>query len=169
MFRRIVVAHVVFWAAAFLSVSAVAQDETAASGQDSTAEKAPARTETKAPHASLARIAICEDVQERTPIGEADRFPSDVGRLWCFTKVVDADPPTRIFHRWYVGDSLMEEIPIRIDGKSWRCWTNKGIRMSWRGPCRVEIVTESGDVLGTKEFSLSAPTASAESSESSES
>ncbi|MBZ0269456.1 DUF2914 domain-containing protein, partial [bacterium] len=103
---------------------------------------------------TLARLAVCEDVQERAPVGESERFPSSVGRLWCFTKVVGADAPARIFHRWYVGDRLVDEIPITVKGSSWRCWSNKGIQANWDGPCRVEILTEAGDVLGSRSFVL---------------
>jgi hypothetical protein len=106
--------------------------------------------------ASLARIAICTGVEDRAPVGEAESFPSSVGQLSCFTKVVNAAVPTKIFHRWYVGDRLVDEIPINVKGKSWRCWSHKTIYVTWSGPCHVEVVTESGDVLGTKAFTLTA-------------
>jgi len=162
MSPRIVLSAVLFWAVATCSILAVAQESSAP------ADKTPAKaTETaEAPEAALARIAICEDVQERKPVGESDSFSSDIGRLWCFTKVVNAEYPITIFHRWYVGDSMVQEIPISVKGSSWRCWSNKGIQERWSGSCRVEILTESGDVLGTKEFNLSSTPGSSESSDS---
>lgn len=161
MVRRSVLARGALWVAVVaLSAPAFAQedDEPPAPWDE------PAAAEQAAPPASLARIVICEEVRDRVPIGEAERFPNDVGTLWCFTKVVDADAPLRIFHRWYVGDTLMDEIPMTVEAKSWRCWSYKTIWPSWSGPCRVEILTESGDVIGTKEFTLFAPPA-AEASE----
>ena len=103
---------------------------------------------------SLSKIAICEDVQERTPVGEAEAFSSEIGKLWCFTRVHHAEAPTQIFHRWYVGDKLVDEIPITVKGQHWRCWSTKTILPSWTGQCRVEILSEEGDVLATKEFML---------------
>ncbi|GJM45027.1 MAG: hypothetical protein DHS20C21_18690 [Gemmatimonadota bacterium] len=104
---------------------------------------------------SLAELAVCLGVEERTPVGEAEQFSSDVGKLWCFTKVLNADAPTQVFHRWYVGDRLVNEIPINVGASHWRCWSAKTIQPSWTGTCRVEILTESGDVIGTQEFQLS--------------
>jgi len=152
MSRRLVVAQVLL-GAAVLAVPAMAQ-EAASPEEPAPAKPAP---EAATPRPSLERLVICTSVDEdRVPVGEGDRFPGDVGRLWCFTKVVGADPPTRIFHRWYIGDRLMDEIPIPVNGTSWRCWSNKGVLPEWSGPGRVEVLTEAGEVLGTREFTLTA-------------
>ena len=71
------------------------------------------------------------------------------------TRVQNAAAPTQIFHRWYVGDELVEEVPINVRGEHWRCWSTKTIQPGWTGECRVEIVTEEGDVISTKKFVLS--------------
>jgi len=107
-----------------------------------------------APRASITQIAVCRQVEDRAPVGEADSFPNDVGRLCCFTHVETSAPPVTLYHRWYVGDRLVNEIPITAKGTSWRCWSRKTISTRWTGPCRVEIATEAGDVLATKSFSL---------------
>jgi hypothetical protein len=103
---------------------------------------------------AISEIAVCEEVQERVPVGEADAFPSEIGQLWCFTRVQNAEAPTQIFHRWYVGDNLVDEIAINVGSEHWRCWSTKTILPNWTGDCRVEILTEEGDVIMTKEFVL---------------
>ncbi len=103
---------------------------------------------------SLARLAVCEDVVDRAPVGEKDTFAKGVGRLWCFTDVRGAASGTQVFHRWYIGDRLVSEIPITVKGRRWRCWSRKTIHPKWEGPARVEVLTEEGDVLGTVEFML---------------
>lgn len=107
-----------------------------------------------APRTSVTQLAVCRQVEDRAPVGEAESFPSNVGRLYCFTRVETPSPPVQIFHRWYVGERLVNEIPIEVKGRRWRCWSRKTIRTSWSGPCRVEIVTEAGDVLSTQPFTL---------------
>ena len=132
----------------------------AKSAEKAEAEKAEPAAEKKMAEAeapaemSISRIAVCEEVQERVPVGEADSFSSEIGKLWCFTRVRGAEPPTQIFHRWYVGDKLVDEIPINVRGTQWRCWSTKTILPSWTGECRVEILTEEGDVINTKSFVL---------------
>lgn len=102
---------------------------------------------------TLTRIAVCESVEDREPVGEAESF-TGVQRLFCFTRVEGADTPTRVFHRWYVGDEMVNEIPINVKASHWRCWSQKSIQPGWSGQCHVEVVTEAGDVLGTKNFTL---------------
>jgi hypothetical protein len=122
-------------------------------------EKAPAPEGRDAPAEAeglrLERLTVCQDVQEREPVGERESYPSDVGALFCFTDVRGAiDPPVQLFHRWYIGDRMVGEIPIAVKGPRWRCWSRKTILPAWTGPGRVEILTDAGDVLGTVGFAL---------------
>ena len=102
----------------------------------------------------LAAVAVCKDVQGRSPVGDASTFSSDVGSLFCFTDVRNGENGSQVYHRWYVGDQMVNEIPVNVNGPRWRCWTKKTILSSWNGDCKVEIVNEEGDVLGTADFML---------------
>jgi hypothetical protein len=102
----------------------------------------------------VAGMAVCVAIEDRVPVGESEVFSSDVGALYCFTAVQGADPPTQVFHRWYVGERMINEIPINVKGERWRCWSRKTILPRWKGSCRVEVLTEEGDVLGVREFRL---------------
>lgn len=103
----------------------------------------------------LLRMIICEDVAEREPVRESDSFTNAVGKLVCFTQVsTREDTPLELYHRWFVGEKLVNEIPIRVGGPMWRCWSRKSIQPNWSGPCRVEILTEEGELLGVREFTL---------------
>jgi hypothetical protein len=142
------------------------QPATPAPAQQPTAQPAPASQPVPAApvaaakptqsHAdfSLTQVAVCTGVEDRAPVGEASNFAPSVGMLYCFTRVDGAPAPTQIYHRWYVGDRLVTEIPLNIGASGWRCWSAKTVRPGMTGPCRVDIVTEEGDVLGTKEFTL---------------
>jgi hypothetical protein len=118
------------------------------------AKEITARKAEIAPVLELAAVAVCKDVEDRQPVGGGTSFTTDVGMLFCFTDVRNARTPTQIFHRWYVGDTLVNEIPITVKGPRWRCWSQKTIWPGWSGDCRVEIVTEEGDVIGTSAFAL---------------
>jgi hypothetical protein len=102
----------------------------------------------------LAAVAVCRKVEDRTPVEDGTSFPTDVGRLFCFTDVRNAQKATQIFHRWYVGETMVDEIPMTVKGPRWRCWSEKTILTSWKGACRVEIVTEDGSVIGELTFGL---------------
>jgi len=138
---------------------AAAADAQSKPAPDKTAEPAAPKAAEKMAKSdavlTLARLAVCEDVEDRVPVGEAESFEG-VRHLYCFSRVEGASTPTRVFHRWYVGDKMVNEIPINVKGPRWRCWSQKSIQPSWSGSCKVEVVTEGGDVLGTKNFTLAA-------------
>jgi len=99
-------------------------------------------------------VAICREVEERQPVMAGDTFASGVDNLYCFTEIRNAGQPQQIYHRWYVGDELVCEVPMHVQGPRWRCWSEKTIADSWEGPCHVEIVTESGERIGETSFAL---------------
>jgi hypothetical protein len=133
-----------------------ASSESEAPSSTTTSSRATTSDAPSAPTLLLAGVAVCKGVEKREPVGDAESFRSDVGTLWCYTDVRNAEEPTQIFHRWYVGEKMVNEIPIQVDGPRWRCWSQKTIPSSWSGDCRVEIVTEDGEVLGTESFHLEA-------------
>lgn len=121
------------------------------------AQTAPATT----PAVSTAQVVICREVAERSPVDAAESFGADAGTLMCFSNVVGAEEPVQVYHRWYVGDQMVAEIPINVKAASWRCWSRKTIAPSWTGPCHVDVVTESGDTIGSATFTLTSAAAPA--------
>jgi hypothetical protein len=136
-----------------LGTSCLAQTAT----PDSSASPPPVSEDQSSPAMATSTVVLCKDVQERTPVDAGDTFPSDVGTLFCFSNVTGATSPVQIYHRWYVGDRMVMEIPISVKAATWRCWSRKTIVPSWQGPCRVDVATESGDVIGSATFTLAAP------------
>lgn len=102
------------------------------------------------------RMVLCRDVKDREPVDEGTSFPADVGDLVCFTQILDGAGKT-VYTRWYVGDRLVLEHPLNVGAVRWRCWSRKRIDPAWTGAARVDIATESGDVLASREFTLVAP------------
>jgi hypothetical protein len=49
---------------------------------------------------------------------------------------------------------MVREIPITVKMSPYRCWSVKSIQPDWSGACRVDVVSEGGDVLGSKTFTL---------------
>jgi len=117
------------------------------------APKAAAKTAKSDAALTLARLSVCKDVEDRAPVGEAESFDG-VHQLYAFTRIEGAHTPTQVYHRWYVGEKMVNEIPINVKGPRWRCWSKKTIQPGWSGNCKVEVVTEEGDVLGSKSFML---------------
>ena len=156
----LVALNAVSWAQA-ASPADTAAPKTSPAAQPAGAAPAAATPTSGPARLSADPVVICRDVKDRAPVSPAESFGSDVGALYCFCKVTGSDS-TRVYHRWYVGDKMVFEFPIPVLGSSWRCWSRKTVAPSWDGECRVDVVTESGDVIGSAKFTLTkAPAAPA--------
>lgn len=123
------------------------------------AEDAAASAAAPAPALELVRIEICTSVADRAPQGAAVEFPSDVDRLWCFTRI--ASGPGAVEHVWYRDGLEMARVPLAVGAADWRTWSSKRVLPEWSGPWRVDVVDAGGAVLGSKSFRLTTPVAAA--------
>jgi hypothetical protein len=97
-------------------------------------------------------IAIGRTVVDRMPVDTASTFPTDVGRLACWTRVIGA-AGTTMQHVWIHGT---DEYPVslQVGGSPWRVWSTKQIPAEWAGEWRVEVRDGAGHVLATARFTV---------------
>jgi hypothetical protein len=105
----------------------------------------------------IARSALCLRVEEREPVDIDTVFPSDVGKLFAYTKVTEVDHPTRITHVWYFGEREMARVELPVNSSGWRTWSSKKILPGWTGNWKVEVLDENGKVVKTMEFRIGSP------------
>jgi Protein of unknown function (DUF2914) len=117
-------------------------------------ETAPAAVQ-KQPALVLEEIHICTGVENRQPSGVGTIFPDDLGKIYCFTKIGGAEGAAYIYHVWYFGDKEIARVKLPVKSPSWRTWSFKTLNMGL-GNGRVEVVSESGDILGKAEFEIQA-------------
>lgn len=97
--------------------------------------------------------AVCRGVEERKPIESGDRFPSDVGSLSCFCRVVHGKG-TKIVHAWIHDGQTRARVELEVGSNSWRTWSTKRILPSWTGSWEVKIMTPDGVVLDSVAFTI---------------
>ncbi len=113
--------------------------------------KVVAQEETNLPTVQTA--VICERVENRTPMGIRESYPSSIGRLFCFTELAEIPSEGTIHHIWYYGNREMARVELPISLPRWRTWSSKTILPEWKGDWRVEII--HGDyVLTTITFAI---------------
>jgi len=127
---------------------AVAQEQPATVTQ----EKPEAVAQEK-PALVLEEIHICSAVEDRQPSGVGTVFPDDLDKLYCFTKIGGAEDTTYVTHVWYFGNDEIARVKLPIKSNPWRTWSSKKLNMGL-GNGHVEIVSESGDILGKAEFEI---------------
>ena len=55
----------------------------------------------EAPSLTVDEFSICTAIEERVPVGADSSFSSDIGQLYCFTKIVGAEDTTSVSHISY--------------------------------------------------------------------
>lgn len=102
----------------------------------------------------LSLAVIASGVEAREPVGQGDRFPADIGQVYCYTRVEGASEETVIYHAWRQGDKLHAKVQLNIRGPSWRTWSSKRILPAWTGDWTVDIEDADGNVLDTLQFTI---------------
>jgi hypothetical protein len=95
---------------------------------------------------------ICRDVMARTPVDGGTSFPVSLGKLYCFTKVVDVSGPTDVTHVWYYGDTERARVTLSVNSPSWRTYSSKIIQPHEIGEWHVDVLGPSGDRLVSVPF-----------------
>jgi hypothetical protein len=102
---------------------------------------------------TIQEAVICESVEDRTPRGTREIYPSPIGKLYCFTKLIDIPSEGTIYHIWYHGAKEVARVELAISPPQWRTYSSKTILPGWKGSWRVEVVY--GDhVLKTLAFAI---------------
>lgn len=97
---------------------------------------------------------IATSVENLSPQGSSESFPSDVGKLYAFTRIVGAEGEVMIRHRWFRGDQLMAEVRLQVQSANWRTYSRKSILPEWAGPWKVEVTDADGSIIETLEFTI---------------
>ena len=103
---------------------------------------------------TVTESAISRDVVDRMPVDANTTFPSDVGRLYCWTRITGAEGETTVHHVWIHGDEERADLELNVGAASWRTWSNKAIVPEWTGDWRVEVRDANGNVLETIRFTV---------------
>jgi len=107
----------------------------------------------KAEPAAVADAKLGTGVVDREPQGVAESFKSDVGKVYCWTKVIGAEG-TEITHAWFKGDEKMGEVKLAVKYPSTRTWSAKTIPADGKGDWRVDVVAADGKVLKSLSFKV---------------
>ncbi len=115
---------------------------------------AVAAQEQMAAQLDVAESAISTQVADRQPVDNVTSVPADVGRVYCWTRVVGAQAEVEVVHVWYHNDMEMARVPLRVGSDNWRTWSSKNIEPSWTGQWRVDVEAADGTVIESISFTV---------------
>jgi hypothetical protein len=118
-------------------------DTTASRGQTSSPEKL-----------TLSQGSVCEDVIDGSPQNMGIAFPVSVGKVACFTAFDSVPRKTVIYHNWFRKDELNTKIRLVLQPPRWATYSTIQLREIDKGPWRIEITDQEGQILGILRFSI---------------
>jgi hypothetical protein len=104
-------------------------------------------TMTTAGTLQIEEAVVCRAVMDRTPVEGGDVFPSDVERLYFFTRVSGGSEDDTIYHNWYYGDQQVVSVLLAVRSSNWRTWSSKAIVPAYTGEWAIEVTTADGTLL----------------------
>ena len=103
---------------------------------------------------SVEVIVIARGVENHIPIGVDDKFPSNIGRVYCYSKVVGASKGDIVRHIWYYNDKPISEVSFNVTSSSYRFYSYKTIPPYAKGKWRVDLTMQDGTVLKSTDFTI---------------
>lgn len=110
-------------------------------------ESQPVASGEPQPAVQIPEAVVCQEVVDRAPVGAADVFAKEVPRVYCFTRVVGADPGTQLVHNWYHQGNLKASVTLNVGSSDYRTWSYKTMMPQWTGEWMVEILSANGTPL----------------------
>lgn len=93
-------------------------------------------------------------VQEREPVGISEKFPPEIGKVYCWTKIIAHKVPTKIYHVWIYNGQEMARVELGITYPTFRTWSSKKILPKWKGKWTVTVEDEEGNKVAEKSFEI---------------
>jgi len=97
---------------------------------------------------------ICQNVADRKAVNPGTSFPSSVGKLYCYNKILGAETETHVTHVWYYGNVERARITLPVKASRWRTYSLKKIRPQEIGVWHVDILGPTGDRLEVLNFHI---------------
>ena len=95
---------------------------------------------------------FAEKVVNKEPVNVSNKFPANIGKVYCWTKIKAFEVPTYIVHQWYYKGKLMASVKLDIKSPIFRTWSSKRIIPQWKGTWRVVVKDSNGSVVASKEL-----------------
>ena len=103
---------------------------------------------------TLVQAAMCEGIKEYKPQNQAIVFSMTIGEVSCFTSFDPVPQKTVIYHNWLHRDKLSTKIKLSLQPPRWSTFSSIQLREADKGPWRVEITDQEGNIFHVLRFSI---------------
>lgn len=98
---------------------------------------------------------ICTEVANHSAVDIEEVFGSDIGILFCFTRVVGPyleGNEQFIEHVWYYQDTERARVALPVKSSNWGTYSSKKIQPFEIGNWRVEVCDSQGETIDIFQF-----------------
>jgi len=103
---------------------------------------------------TLGQAVVCEEMKDGSPLNQGIAFPVSAGKVMCYTAFDPVPRKAVIFHNWYRKDELNTRIRLVLQPPRWASYSTIQLREIDKGPWRIEITDQEGQVLSILRFSI---------------
>ena len=103
---------------------------------------------------TLEQAAMCEEIKEYTPYNSAVVFSIKIGKVSCFSSFDPVPEKTFIYHKWYHQDKPSTKKKLTLNAPRWATYSSILLRETDKGPWRVEISDQNGNLFRILRFSI---------------
>ena len=100
------------------------------------------------------RAVMCEEVKDLTPQNPAVVFSIKIGKVSCFTSFDPVPEKTFVYHNWFHRDDPSTKKRLTLQPPRWATYSTIQLRETDKGPWRVEISDQKGNILRILRFSI---------------
>jgi len=102
----------------------------------------------------LVDAVLCEDMRDGVPLNPGVVFPVSIGKVVCYAAFDPVPRRAVIYHNWYRKDELNTKIRLVLQPPRWAAYSTIQLREVDKGPWRIEITDDEGQVLDILRFSI---------------
>lgn len=98
---------------------------------------------------------ICTGIVNHAAVDIGEVFGSDIGTLFCFTRVVGPyleGGEQFVEHVWYYQETERARVVLPVKSSNWGTYSSKIIRPFEIGDWRVEVVDSQGETIDVFQF-----------------
>lgn len=103
---------------------------------------------------NVATAVISKNIVDRQPVEPGSSFSVSIGKLFCYSKVINIQSSTQIYHVWYYGETERARVALNVNPPNWRTYSSKIIQAHEIGKWHVKILDAANNMLQDIEFDL---------------
>lgn len=106
---------------------------------------------------SVESILFGTGIENRELVGTGTTFDTRPDMIYCYTRIVGAQPPAEVFHVWTYNGEEKRRVRLEVGSASWRTWSGRSteaLMAEGEGIWEVLVQTADGEVLGRSTFTI---------------